>query len=403
MTTETQPNVHSGSISVWQRSVSRMASKADYGSLTLVFPNGAEAHCQGRYSGPRAAITINSWRLLWRIWSRGDLGFAEAYMAGDCDTPDLRELMAWALANEARFSKMMDGGFAAFSASLVHRLRPNTRSGSRRNIRRHYDLSNTFYETWLDASMTYSSAWFGGDLSHSLEAAQNAKYARIAEMAGITSEHHVLEIGCGWGGFCAWAAREIGCHVTAVTISSAQHGYAQDRIRAEGLDHLVDIRLMDYRDIADDYDVIVSIEMIEAVGEKFWPVYANVLQQRLRPGGRAVLQAITINADSFEGYRNRADFIQAHVFPGGMLPTNARLDDMALKAGLKPAGRLMFGGDYAETLRRWRLAFEAAWPAIEKLDFDERFRRMWRYYLVYCEAGFDVGRIDVGLFAMDRT
>lgn len=379
-----------------------MAARAEYGSLKLAFPNGSEVLCLGKYSGPRAAITINSWRLLWRLWTRGDLGFAEAYMAGECDTPDLRGLMAWGLANEAQFSKMMDGGIAAFSASLVHRLRPNTRSGSRRNIQRHYDLSNAFYETWLDASMTYSSAWFGADLSRPLEAAQQEKYARIAEMAEITPDHHVLEIGCGWGGFCAWAAREIGCRVTALTISKAQHDYALERIRNEGLDHLIDIRLMDYRDVEGSFDAIVSIEMVEAVGERYWPVYAKVLQQRLRPGGRAALQAITIDADSFDGYRDRADFIQTHVFPGGMLPTDARLEDMARNAGLKPAGSVMFGGDYAETLRRWRNAFEAAWPVIEKLGFDEQFRRMWRYYLVYCEAGFDVGRIDVGLFAMER-
>jgi len=403
MTTETQSTSYSGENGLWQRSLSRLASKASAGSLDLAFPHGAVIHNRGSRAGPHAALTIHSWRLLWRMWSRGDLGFAEAYMMGECDTPDLLELMAWAQANEAELSATLEGGVMSFVASVMHRLRPNTRLGSRRNIRRHYDLSNAFYETWLDPSMTYSAGWFSGDLSQSLEASQHAKYARIAEMAGITRGHHVLEIGCGWGGFCHWAAQETGCRITAVTISQAQHDYAQARLKQAGLGHLVDIKLMDYRDLRGSYDAIVSIEMVEAVGEKFWPVYGDVLRQRLRPGGRALLQAITINEENFQAYSNRADFIQAHIFPGGMLPTPSAIQGLAVEAGLKPAGKEMFGPDYAETLRRWRRSFEGAWPAIERLGFDERFRRMWRYYLAYCETGFDTGRIDVGLFAMDRA
>jgi cyclopropane-fatty-acyl-phospholipid synthase len=403
MTTETPSTTHSRDNSFWQRSLARLASKASAGSLVLAFPNGAVVHSSGNRAGPNAALTIHSWRLFWRMWSRGDLGFAEAYMMGECDTPDLRELMAWALANEADLSAVMDGGIMSFVASGMHRLRPNTRFGARRNIRHHYDLSNAFYETWLDPSMTYSAGWFGGDLSQSLEASQHAKYARIVEMAGITRGHHVLEIGCGWGGFCHWAAQEIGCRITAVTISEAQHEYAQARLEQAALRHLVDIKLMDYRDLGGSFDAIVSIEMVEAVGEKFWPVYGDVLRKRLRPGGRALLQAITIDEVSFHNYSNRADFIQAYIFPGGMLPTPSALHSMALQAGLKPVEREMFGPDYAETLRRWRRSFEAAWPPIEKLGVDERFRRMWRYYLAYCETGFDTGRIDVGLFAMDQA
>jgi cyclopropane-fatty-acyl-phospholipid synthase len=380
----------------------RLAGKAERGSLTLTLPDGTTVYNTGKLAGPDAVLRIRSWRMLRRIWSRGDLGFAESYIAGECDTPDLRALMDWALANEADLASILESGPASVFAALLHRMRPNTRAGSRRNIRRHYDLSNSFYETWLDPTMTYSSAWFGGDLSRDLEDAQQAKYSEIARTAGITRDHHVLEIGCGWGGFCHWAAREIGCRVTGITISQAQHDYAVARLEAAGLSHLVDIQLVDYRDVTGSFDAVVSIEMIEAVGEKYWPVYAETLRDRLRPGGRAVLQAITIDEKIFDDYRSRADFIQVHIFPGGMLTTTHEIEAMADHAGLKTGNRSMFGMDYAETLRRWRAAFEASWSRIESLGFDEQFRRMWRYYLVYCETGFDLGRIDVGLFALDR-
>ncbi len=384
------------------RILERIAGKARSGSIELTLPDGAVLVHEGPLAGPGAALHIRSWRMLRRIWSRGDLGFAESYMAGECDTPDLRTLMDWAIANESDLSSVLQSGPASFLAASLHRMRPNTRAGSRRNVRRHYDLSNAFYETWLDSSMTYSSGWFGGDLAQSLETAQRAKYAEIARMAGVTRAHHVLEIGCGWGGFCHWAAREIGCRVTGITISRAQHDYARERIGKAGLSHLADVRLMDYRDVTGTFDAVVSIEMVEAVGERFWPVYGQTLRDRLCRGGRAVLQAITIDENVFEDYRSRADFIQVHVFPGGMLPTHTAIRAMADRAGLKPAAASMFGGDYAETLRRWRVAFESSWSKIERRGFDEQFRRMWRYYLVYCETGFDLGRIDVGLFALDR-
>ena len=216
------------------------------------------------------------------------------------------------------------------------------------------------------------------------------------------AQDHVLEIGSGWGGFAQWAAREIGCRITAVTISQAQYRYAEKSINEAGLADRVALQLTDYRDITGTYDKIVSIEMIEAVGERYWPVFGAVVRERLRPGGRAVVQAITIDEDEFEAYRKRADFIQVHIFPGGMLPTVATIDRIAAESGLHSGRRVMFGRDYAETLRRWRRAFEDSWQEIEGLGFDERFRRMWRYYLVYCEAGFDTGHIDVGLFALDR-
>lgn len=380
----------------------RVASKAEFGSLHLTFPDGPPLLCEGNLHGPAAEIRIHSWRILWRLWARGDLGFAEAYMAGECDTAGLRTLMDWALVNQDGLSSTLERGPALYAARLLHGLRPNTRDGSRRNIRHHYDLSNAFYESWLDPSMTYSSAMFDGHHGLPLNQAQEMKYARIAEMAELSAQDKVLEIGCGWGGFAQWAAREIGCGITAVTISQAQYMYAKTRIHEAGLDDRIDLQLKDYRDVTGTYDKIVSIEMIEAVGEKFWPVFGAVLRERLRPGGRAVLQAITMDEDGFEAYRKRADFIQVHVFPGGMLPTVSAIDSLARASGLQSGDRVMFGADYAETLRRWRCTFEASWPEIEALGFDERFRRMWRYYLAYCEAGFDAGRIDVGLFALDR-
>lgn len=382
--------------------LSRVARRARFGAIDLLQSDGRTTRIEGVEDGPQAALRLHGPRLLWRLWSGGDLGFAASYIDGDCDSPDLDALLHWGLANEDLLARTLESGPAARVAAILHRLRPNTRQGSRRNIHRHYDLGNRFYEAWLDPTMTYSAAWFGDRPGRTLEEAQNAKFERIADMADLQAGQSVLEIGCGWGGFALWAARERGCHVTAITISPAQHARASERVAQAGLRDRIAVELTDYRDVRGSFDRIVSIEMMEAVGERFWPLYASTIHDRLAPGGKVVIQVITIDEAFFEAYRSRADFIQTYIFPGGMLPSRERVDAVMAAAGLAATDDVSFGPDYARTLRCWRTAFEAAWPAIREQGFDERFRRMWRYYLSYCAAGFDIGRIDVRLFGFSR-
>ncbi len=372
-----------------------LAARIDAGELALTLPNGAERHFKGTHEGPGAALTVHHPRVFRRLLFAGQLAFAEAYMDGDCDSPDLASLIKFAIQNEtALLTKLDQQRWARALRRLGHLLRSNSRRGSRRNIARHYDLGNDFYALWLDTSMTYSSAVFERP-GQPLLAAQDNKYRRMAELASIGPEDLVLEVGCGWGGFSCWAAREIGCRVTAITISKAQYDFAARRVQAEGLADKVDLRLQDYRDITGSFDRIVSIEMLEAVGEKYWPQYFAMLRDRLVPGGRAALQVITIADELFEAYRKDVDFIQCYIFPGGLLPSPSRLLEEVRQAGLDWQGGESIGPHYAHTLALWRRSFEAAWPEVYALGFDERFRRMWRYYLTLCEVGFETGRIDV--------
>jgi cyclopropane-fatty-acyl-phospholipid synthase len=282
-----------------------------------------------------------------------------------------------------------------------HWMNRNTRAGSRRNIHAHYDLGNTFYSAWLDGSMTYSSALF--DESRDLSAGQRRKYAALAERTAIGPNHHVLEIGCGWGGFAEYAASEIGCKVTGLTISQEQYDYACKRIFEAGLNEKVDLKLQDYRDEAGAYDRIASIEMFEAVGEEYWSTYFRQVRERLKPGGLAGIQVITIEESLFGRYRRELDFIRRYVFPGGMLPTGAIMRDLGAKVGLSLQNERVFGRDYALTLVHWRERFREAWPNLKPLGFDERFRRLWEYYLAYCEAGFRAGTIDVRQMVYARS
>ena len=285
---------------------------------------------------------------------------------------------------------------------LRHLLRRNSRAGSRRNIHAHYDLGNSFYAAWLDPGMTYSSALFR-EAGTSLEAAQREKYAVLARRIGIESGHKVLEVGCGWGGFAEFVGREIGAEVDAITISQAQFDHASARIQAAGLADRVRIKLCDYRDLDGVYDRVASIEMFEAVGEPYWPTFFNKLEAVLKPGGLAGLQIITIADDLFDGYRRRPDFIQKYIFPGGMLPSQSRLREEVASAGLVWRGLDGFGADYAQTLHQWTGRFESAWPKIQALGFDDQFRRLWRYYLGYCQAGFTTGRTDVVHLALGKS
>ena len=368
------------------------------GSLEVHFPDGEVAHYSGAEAGPRAVFQIVSMRFAKRL-SDGDIGFAEGFMAGEWNSPDLVALLDLILANRELIERFRAKPLMRLAQRLQHWSNRNSRSGSRRNISAHYDLGNAFYERWLDKTMTYSS---GVDVRHDLAAAQTRKYERLARSIDLRREHHVLEIGCGWGGFAAWAARNIGCRITAITISREQFDYAQERIERAGLNDLVTIELCDYRDISGQYDRIVSIEMFEAVGEAYWASYVRTLRNLLVPGGEAALQIITIREDLFVQYRKEMDFIRAYVFPGGMLPTRHALNALGAGAGMRMLADEGFGADYARTCAIWRANFERAWSEIQKLGFDERFRRLWNYYLAYCEAGFRAGTIDVRQIAWRR-
>ena len=372
------------------------------GSLVLTLPSGYQERIDAPEPGPSADLRIMSPRFFKRIFTGGSNGFAEAYMDGDCDTDDLSAFLTLAAANHDAIVTAIEGHWWSRTLNRAyHLLRPNTRSGSKRNIRAHYDLGNDFYAAWLDGTMTYSSAIFDAPEAP-LEAAQESKYRHLATSSGIEPGHKVLEIGCGWGGFASWAAREIGCEVTAITISDAQYNFAAERLQREGLNDRVTLLRQDYRDTHGAYDRIASIEMFEAVGEAYWPQYFNTLRENLKPGGKAGLQIITIADNVFDQYRRSADFIQRYIFPGGMLPSLPALDRQVREAGLSWIGNRGYGQHYARTLREWHQRFEAAWPELQTDAFDERFRRMWKYYLSYCEAGFATGRIDVQQIALAR-
>jgi cyclopropane-fatty-acyl-phospholipid synthase len=373
------------------------------GRLSVTTPGGATYRFAADLPGPSAALNIHKPGFARKLLTGGDVGFAEAYIEGICDTPDLTRLIELGALNEhVSWNGFLEGGrLFRWFARLGHRFRPNSKRGARRNIREHYDLGNDFYAAWLDPTMTYSAAVYpAADVS--LEEAQRCKYQRLIEKLDLNADHHLLEIGCGWGGFAVHAAETIGCKVTAVTISEAQYRYAATRIAEAGLTDRIDLKLLDYRDLEGRFDRIVSIEMLEAVGEAYWPVYFEKLNALLRRGGRAAIQVITIDADYWQNYRNNPDFIQRYIFPGGMLPTVERLQNESARAGLSWEDCCGYGADYARTLAAWRDSFEMNWPVLRDMGFDEKFRRMWRYYLCYCEAGFNVGRIDVQQIALQR-
>ncbi|ASD27977.1 SAM-dependent methyltransferase [Brevundimonas diminuta] len=382
-----------------------LSSNWTWGRLTLVLPDGASRQLTGRSPGHSAVLVIRDPRFAARVLKSGDIGFAEGYMAGEWDTPDLAVLLETLVNNYDHIRRLFDGNPLMNAVNwLGHRLNRNSRRGSRRNIHAHYDLGNAFYSAWLDPSMTYSAARFERP-GQSLQEAQRAKYAALARLMDLQPGHSVLEIGCGWGGFAEFAAREVGAVVTGVTISREQHDYARRRMFEAGLAERADIRLIDYRDVQGRFDRVASIEMFEAVGREYWPTYFQKVHDVLKPGGRAGLQIITIQDDLFDEYEARTDFIQKYVFPGGSLPSEARMAPVVESAGLNWTAVERFGGDYADTLAEWMRRFDAAWTEIRQdgQAFDDRFRRLWRFYLAYCEAGFRSGRTDVIQIALDRT
>jgi cyclopropane-fatty-acyl-phospholipid synthase len=371
------------------------------GTLTVVTPDGRRLAWRGATPGPDATLVLHRWRTLRRLLLNGDVGFAEAFMDGDWSSPDVTALLELAARNAAPLAPAIDGTRAARLLNRVlHRLHANTQAGSRRNIRHHYDLGNAFYAAWLDTGMSYSSGLYATPTT-SLAAAQDAKQQRVLDLLDAEPGQSVLEIGCGWGGMMEQLARH-GCDVTGLTLSPAQCAYTRQRLAARGLDGRAEARLQDYRDSTGSFDRVVSIEMLEAVGEAFWSRYFATLRARLRPGGVAVLQVITIDDARFEGYRRAPDFIQRYIFPGGMLPPPSAIRRCVADSGLALRHVEMFGLSYAQTLVDWRRNFVAAWPRIAAMGFPERFRRMWDYYLCYCEAGFRAGAIDVGLWRIER-
>ncbi len=375
--------------------------KLSAGSLQLTLPDGKSLLFRGSDAGPHAAMHIHDFALVGRVARTGDVGLAESYLAGEWTTPDLAKVLTTMSLNLDRMNTLATGASPVMRLfyTLMLRLNANTRTGAKRNIQSHYDLGNPFYEQWLDPSMTYSSARFDGP-NNQLEEAQQHKYHTLATALDLKPGDHVLEIGCGWGGFAQFAASQIGAKITGITISREQYDYAQARIQRNQLGDKVDLRFVDYRDVEGQFDKVASIEMFEAVGQEYWGEYFRKIHDVLKPGGRAAVQIITIRDDIFSRYSKRMDFIQRYIFPGGVLPSPNVLRHEFQHAGLVLNDAQMFGQDYAVTLAQWTKNFTKAWQTIKPLGFDERFFRLWQFYLAYCQAGFATGRTDVGQFAL---
>lgn len=373
----------------------RFALGLKRGSLTVETPEGRRIRIVGHEPGPSAEVRFHTWAVLARALKSGDLGIHESYIDGQWTSPDVTAFLELFCVNhEILEADLLASAPVRWFLKLRHWLNRNTRSGSKRNIAAHYDLGNAFYGAWLDPSMTYSSAVYDTG-REDLTAAQKAKYGSLARLARLEPGQAVLEIGCGWGGFAEFAAGEIGCKVTALTISREQFDFAARRIQRAGLGEKVEVRLQDYRAVEGRFDRIASIEMFEAVGERYWPVFFDRMRDVLKPDGVAGLQVITIQDRFFETYRNNPDFIQRYIFPGGMLPTPRHMVELGRASGLRLTSEKVFGQDYARTLAEWRQRFWDAWPRIVPLGFDDRFKRLWEYYFHYCEAGFRSGNIDV--------
>lgn len=381
-----------------------IAGKLHFGRLTIILPNGAQLKFVGEEELDKSAvIVVKDYAFARRTILGGDIGFFEAYAAGEWDTPDLADCLYLLARNADYIASAFDGTpIALLAGQLRHLARRNTKAGSRKNISEHYDLGNTFYEKWLDPTMTYSSARFRSS-SEDLADAQLNKYESLARSIDLKPDDSILEIGSGWGGFAEFAAGHVGARVTGLTISKEQYDYAQKRIFEKGLAERVTFELKDYRDAQGQYDKIASIEMFEAVGKEYWPTYFDKMREMLKPGGAAGLQVITIADRMFEHYLKSVDFIQRYVFPGGMLPSPSVLRAQVADAGLTWREASSFGEDYARTLSEWRDRFLARWQEIQPLGFDERFKKLWVFYLAYCEAGFRAKTTDVLQAAVTRA
>ncbi len=380
----------------------RLLPKTTKGSLTLTLPSGRRITLGTAGEEISADLTLNNFKVIWASVKRAQLGFFESYLAGDIESSDPTKLFKFYLNNRAALDGASTGiFFTSWFDKLWHKSRDNNQEGSKENISAHYDLGNDFYKLWLDETMTYSSAVFDTP-ANSLEAAQRLKYARVMDALELKPNNRILEIGSGWGGFAEEAARQRKASVRGITLSKEQLAYAEQRIAKAGLGKKCSFHFEDYRDTKGVYDRIASIEMIEAVGEAHWPTYFRTLYDRLKPGGVAAIQGITIAEANYDAYRTGVDFIQRYVFPGGMLLTKTIMKEQASRAGLILERVETFGQSYATTLRIWHERFEAVWPEVSKLGFDEKFRRVWKLYLAYCEAGFAESVVDVGIYKLRK-
>lgn len=393
------------------RVVLKLMEQLQYGVLDVQLPDGStrrfgqSVESAKVANAPHARVVLANWNVCAAAMKSGDIGFAETYLANDWHTDDLAPLLDIMVRNRTTIEAVVYGSWFGKLTNRVRHLRnANTREGSRRNIQAHYDLGNAFYTLWLDSTMTYSSALFDGSAEQTLEEAQNAKYRRLLnELQLQGAGENVLEIGCGWGGFAELAAREAQAVVTGLTLSTEQHAFAEQRMIDAGLAAHSDLRLQDYRDTSGEFDAIASIEMFEAVGEEYWPSYFACIKRNLKRGGRACVQTITIDNALFERYRKSSDFIQQYIFPGGMLPSPAVFAETAERHGLRVVNHLSFGQDYARTLKLWRKAFVARLDEVRAQKFDERFIRLWDFYLCYCEAAFAHSNTDVIQFTLEHA
>lgn len=382
--------------------VFELAKLVNSGRIDFEMPDGRRFRAEGTKPGPVCDIIVHHNDTFARLIREGDLGFCDAYIEGWWSTSDLQEFLDFLMAgNDSLYEGFPGMSLVRFYERLRHWMNRNTRDQARKNISYHYDLGNEFYALWLDKTMTYSSAVFRSG-QESMEAAQTRKYQSMVDQMGVKPGDHVLEIGCGWGGFAEYAASVRGLRVTGLTISEEQLNYATQRIEKAGLSHLVKFKMQDYRDEDGLYDGIASIEMFEAVGETFWPAYFGTLKNCLKPGKRATLQIITMQEERFKSYRKSVDFIQKYIFPGGMLPSPSALRDEVANAGLKYIRSIEFGDSYSQTLRRWHATFNAKWDQVNALGFDDRFRRMWNFYLTSCAAAFQSGNCDVTQVTISR-
>jgi len=378
----------------WFAPTFQIIRKFRRGAVEFALPDGRVFRAEGSEPGPEGRADVKDLRLFARVMREGKLGFAESYLDGWFDSPDLQALLDALYTNNREITPSLKvAALARNYERLRHWLNRNSKTQAKKNIGYHYDLGNDFYGLWLDDSMTYSSALFSAD--EALETAQRAKYAAICDGIGVKQGDNLLEIGCGWGGFAEYAAKMRGAKVRGLTISKAQYDYAQQRMFEAGLNDRVEIVMQDYRDERGKFDGIASIEMFEAVGERYWPVYFDTVRDRLNASGKATLQIITMEDGLWETYRRNVDFIQKYIFPGGMLPSPAALEKAIADSGLKVAGSIEFGQSYSKTLRLWNAAFQARWPEVSGLGFDDRFKRMWEFYLTSCAAGFKSRSIDV--------
>ena len=385
------------------RAMFRLLKQLQVGTLDVQLPDGGQAHF-GSGKEPRAALRLHDWSVCGAALKSGDIGFAEAYINGSWTSPDLAALLKLFIANRGVVESAIYGTWwGSLAYRVKHLLNRNSRQGSRKNIHAHYDIGNPFYRLWLDETMNYSSALFEGDFTKPTAQAQAAKVRRAVRECELQPGQRLLEIGCGWGALAECAAGEFGAQVTGVTLSTEQLEFARERMARHGLAARTDLRLQDYRDINDEpFDAIASIEMFEAVGREYWDSFFTTLKSRLKPGGRACIQTITIRDDLFDRYVRSTDFIQQYIFPGGLLPSPQAFRAEAAKAGLEVVNECAFGPDYAETLRRWRAEFLKADPQVRKLGFDQRFMHIWEFYLAYCEAAFDTGNTNVMQFTLRR-